>query len=179
MTAISTHPPLTLALGALASLAAFALLLVLLPSPVFPRGAAVPQDEPAPSLSRADLDQPPLTAYAVITGRPLFNEGRKKDQAPVAVSAEGALPALSTYRLAGIVVSSQTRLALVEKIGSKQMVMLKIGDTLDGRRVDDVEDGAVIFATGGQTETLTIPHVAGWSRAGETPEANASLVIAK
>ena len=178
MTEILNHPPQTVALAAFTGASVLALLLVLLPSPVFSPDARIRSETSPPAISRADLEQPPITAYAVIADRPLFNVGRKKDVAPLPV-AVATLPALTSYRLAGIVLSSQTRLALVEKIPSKQIVTLKPGDMLDGRHVDDVEEGTVVFSAQGATEILTIPRISGWSRAGDTPQASTTTAITK
>ena len=180
MTKLSDNSPLTLALAVAAAVCALALILVLVPSPVFAPDANIfSATGNVPTLTRADLDQPPLSAYAAITERPLFNEGRKRDVAPVTVTSAGALPALTSYRLAGVVLSSGTRLALIERIAAKQIVTVKPGDMLDGRHVDDVEDGTVVFSSQGATETLTIPIVSGWSRGGDGSQANASTAVAK
>jgi hypothetical protein len=173
MTAIAERPPLTIALLGLASCALLALVLVLLPSLVLPPDAGIAAPADAKILTRGDLLQLPLASYAAISERPLFNEGRRKDpaQALADASTPTGLPGLDTYRLAGIVISSATRLALVERIASKQIVSVKPGDTLDGRRVEDVEEDNVVFSGAGGVETLSMPHVNGWSRTDGTTAA--------
>lgn len=167
MNELRQQPPLTLVLGGFTAAAVLALLLVLAPSMVWPPAASIAFPAAGAPLARADLEQPPLQVYAVVSDRPLFNAGRKKDvEAPAEVASAAGLPDLSTYRLAGVVISSQTKIALVEKVASKQVVTVKPGDTLDGRHVDDIEDGSVTLSGTGAVETLSIPQVTDWTRTG-------------
>ena len=176
MTAIAQHPPLTSGLLGFAAFGTLSLLLVLAPSLVLSPAAREELPGPAPRFTPGDLDEPALSTYAIIAEHPLFNARREKDAAPAPVPGTApALPALSEYRLAGVVLSSSTKLALVERVASKQIVTLKPGDMLDGRKVDDIVDGSIVLSAAGASETLAIPHVDGWSRTA-IPAATATQV---
>jgi hypothetical protein len=108
------------------------------------------------------LDLPPYESFTVIAERPLFDASRYGEGSS---AGDGGPPALSTYRLAGLVLSGSVRLALIERVPSKQVVTVHPGDTLDGRHVDDVRADGVHLSAGSDAAVLTAPKPkgSGWT----------------
>ena len=160
MIRLTEQPPLTIALALAAGLGLLLLTSVALPSLV---SADAPGEIAAPprrGISASALAQRPFETYAAVAERPLFNPGRKKDP-DIAAAVVSNLPALSDYRLVGIVLSPDAKLALVTRKSSNQVVTLRPGDNLDGRHVDDVEDAGVLLSGAGSKEVLSIPRADG------------------
>ncbi len=148
-------------MGASAGFAAvggFVLLAVLAPSPARfalwdvaqPTALDLRFPEAARMMSKTELD--------AIAEHPLFNTDRKKD--PPAV-VEGALPGLATYRLAGVIATGTSGIAIVERKLTKASITLKAGDMLDGRKVMAITAEGVTFSSTAGNETLGIPKVYG------------------
>jgi hypothetical protein len=172
VTAPAKFPPLTIAAAAAAALGLLALMLTPVPATLFGGGAAtagvaMPQ---APSLSAVEI--PAFVEFRAIAEKPLFNPGRAPDPSAPDVAAKSALAPLSDYRLAGVVLSGDTKLALVERRQSKQTVTLRPGDTLDGRHVDAIAPDGVHMSGGPAPELMAMPRVPGISRSG--PDAHLS-----
>ena len=166
MRSLTEHPPMTIALAALAACTTLALAAVLVPSTIF-HGSAVSAEMPAARPLVLPLrEKQPLEAYDVVFEKPLFNPGRQIDPAPVQEPAKSALPPLSDYRLVGLVLARGSRLALVERRSAKQVVTLHAGDELDGRRVESIGEDGVHVSGGAAPELLAIPRVNGVTRSG-------------
>jgi hypothetical protein len=162
MTRVQDTPPLTLALALATGLGMFVLATVLLPAWI-----TVPSEElhlinPAiPLLAFARSDPRSLSDYASIVDRPLFNPGRRKDAPLPTATAAPLMPALSSYRLVGLMISKDARLALVERRTAHQIVTLHAGDQLDGRHVEDIKGTGVYLSGPSGNEWLTIPKANG------------------
>jgi hypothetical protein len=166
MTRLGELPPVTIVLGTAAGFGILAFLAALLPATLFVRDtvsakSAVPN---VSSLPMADIR--PFEDYKEIFAKPVFNPGRQADPQPPAEAAKNQLPALSDYRLVGIVIMKDTKLGLVERRSSKQVVTVHPGDALDGRRVDDVTQDGIHLSGGATRELLAMPRVNGISRSG-------------
>lgn len=164
MMRLGTFPPLTIALAAAAGAGLLALILVLAPSIVFAPHAAA-GIRPLRAIALPPADARPFEDYAAIAAKPLFNPARQKDPLPPPEGEEkDVLPPLSDYRLVGIVIARESKLALVERRAAKQVVTLHTGDDLDGRRVDDIRPNGVVLSGGAAPELLAIPKADGKSR---------------
>jgi len=161
MIRLQDHPPLTLGLTLATGLGAIVFASVLLPSWIALPAAAHLGDPALPSLAFAQPDSRPLSDYAAIADRPLFNPNRQKDAPKPSPGSATLMPALSNYRLVGILISKDARLALVERRSSHQIVTLYAGDQLDGRHVDDVKGTGVSLSGPAGIEWLTIPKANG------------------
>jgi hypothetical protein len=144
-----------------AGLGLAAMMLAFVPSPlrVFDLfdSAPVVEIKTPPPLKMAAIS--PATAFEAIVARPLFNIDRKPD--PVPPPPEPPKPAivlgdLTQYRVEGVVVSSETQLALVRKTGA-QLLTLRQGDTLEGWKIDKIESRGISISGGDRTEVLTTP----------------------
>jgi len=161
MRRLTDYPPLTLALAFAAGLGALVLATVLLPSwIVLPSEAHLP-DPALPSLAFAQPDMRPFQDYAIIIDRPLFNPGRRRDAPPPTATPATLMPALSNYRLVGVLISKGARLALVERRSAHEILTLHAGDQLDGRQVDDIKGTGVSLSGPSGNEWLTIPKANG------------------
>jgi hypothetical protein len=107
---------------------------------------------PLPILQGANF---PLSAYAVMSEKPLFNTDRKPD--PLESDAKAKVPPLSDYRLVGVVIVKADRLALIERRKAHQTVTVRPGDALDGRHVDDIGVSGVRLSGENGAEFLVIP----------------------
>jgi hypothetical protein len=148
------------ALFALAGLGGLALAAVVAPSPL--RLSLYKTDRlPSPALNYPQV-APELTPaeIAVITEHPLFNADRQKDPPPPVVTT---FVSLDSYRLAGIVVTAESAIAVVERKASKSTVTVKIGDLLDGRTVKAITTDGVLLAGSGSSEVLKMPKISGAS----------------
>jgi hypothetical protein len=137
-----------------------ALIAVVAPSLVIVDAAPPEQLIDAASVTAAMRPPPPLTAYASIVARPLFNAGRSKDPPPPPPEPPKPPPppSVDNYRLVGLVLSPTTRLALVERREGGQDMRLMPGDLLDGWTVVSVEASGVRLTGPGVSAQLTIPH---------------------
>jgi len=86
----------------------------------------------AGSIDRASFVPPPLTTFAAIDQRPLFNEDRRP--APVeATAATDAPPQVPlNIQLTGVIVTPDTRIALITDKTRNQPLSLKVGMPLEG-----------------------------------------------
>lgn len=91
-----------------------------------------PKDEPAPS-------RPSLAAYGVVAARNLFNSDRSEvvAQAPLAPSAKPVLH--------GVVINEGVRVAYLEDPVTKRVFGYKIGDTVGGGQLDQIEADRVVI----------------------------------
>jgi len=110
-------------------------------------------------------------AYDVISTRNLFAPHRSDAKNPGA--ADETLPPASALLLHGVVISDETRHAYLEDPATKRIVDYKIGDTLAGGRVQQIEaDRVVIMRAGGPIEVKL--HDASRSRPVVTESAQAT-----
>lgn len=147
------------------AVAGFAVLVAaFVPSPlrllsVFERPAEVAVGKPPPLVLP---NMPPVSAYADIAARPIFNDGRRPDPPTrSATAAASGTPAgdqgeLSEYRLVGIVADSVTQRAIVERAGSPS-VRLRPGDRLAGWRIEKIDASGVVASKDSRSVRIGIP----------------------
>jgi hypothetical protein len=132
------------------------------PSPLrllsaFDRPAEVAVRKP-PALVLRDLA--PVSAYADIVARPIFNDGRKPD--PLTRPTTAAMAAgtdqgeLSEYRLVGIVADSTTQRAIVERSGAPSL-RLAPGDRLAGWRIDKIDAQGIVASKDARSIRIAMP----------------------
>jgi len=156
---LSNKNPLVLGAMTLLGLSLAVLGAVLLPSLVFVGGITpeAPIDSARFAVSRQNTE--PLANYTAIASQSLFNEGRRPDPLPPPPApAKPALPGVETYRLVGLILSPDLRIALVERGG--EVMHLHSGDPLDGWTVQSVEAEGVKLAAQNTTVELKIPKAA-------------------
>ncbi|NOT41702.1 MAG: hypothetical protein HOP13_14530 [Alphaproteobacteria bacterium] len=142
-----------------------ALSAALLPSPLrlfdlFEEPAVVEVRKP-PALKMREM--PPVTAFADIAARPIFNAGRKPDPMTRTVASAPAVTGgdpgeLSGFRVVGIVADSVTQRAIVERNGAPSMKVAP-GDRLAGWRIDRIDAAGVMVSKDARSVRLGIPKV--------------------
>jgi general secretion pathway protein N len=91
----------------------------------------------------------PLTAYAAVTERPLFTQSRR----PPPTEASAAPAELQrNFSVAGIVLSGQERIALVQQGTDKKLLSVREGQSLGGWTVRSIAADRVVL-TGRDGET--------------------------
>jgi general secretion pathway protein N len=131
---------------------------VLLPSWVI---VEPPPPEP-PVAVPAPIVVGPATEYAAISMRPLFNIERRRDPPPPppAPPKPPPLPSVGNYRLVGLILSPDLRMALVMRRQDGREVQLREGDALDGWTVKEINATGVRLSGAGAATELTIPKAA-------------------
>ena len=103
-----------------------------------------------------------LKSYAGISERPLFNADRKPDPLPppppppTPPKPQVVLGDLTQLKLVGVVLSGDNKLALVRR-ASAAILTLRVGDTLDGWKVDKIDAQGVGLSGGEHQDGLRIP----------------------
>jgi len=98
-----------------------------------------------------DFSLPPLSSFAEITRRPLFNDTRRP-----ALAADLSGDAWSSFVLKGVVVSPITREALVAHNKPAALVSLREGEMLDGWVAESILSDRVVFRNGNAEQELTL-----------------------
>ncbi len=120
--------------------------------------AAAEQRQEKVELPQANFLLPPLEDYAEIVERPLFIQERRPPPAQEAqVAPETAIEtgagAPPPFVLVGIVITPETKEALLLKPGQKDLIRGLIGQRFDGWKVDSIEPDRVVVSRGtGTTE---------------------------
>jgi hypothetical protein len=157
MTKIFEMPPLTLAIAAAIALAGLILVTAALPSVFFAPDVAAPSVPRIGAIKALDDRAERYGDYAVIFKQPVFNPGRVKDPVLPPASAALSIPSLSDFRLVGIVISTDTRMALVEQRSTNQVLTIRPGGVFAGRRVVNILESGVDLAGPSGSERLVVP----------------------
>jgi hypothetical protein len=101
-----------------------------------------------------------LGAYTDIAAHPLFFPARAPwvpppPPAPVVVSK--APPPLTNYALVGVVVSGDTRTALIRPPGGRKTIMLAEGQDLAGWTLQEITSAGLRFAAGTASYDMNFP----------------------
>lgn len=91
----------------------------------------------------ASFTLPPLQRFAVVTQRPLFSPDRKPQ-----LRADDTAGAWSSFVLAGIIITSQSREALVLHGKPQTVAHLQEGQTLEGWTITSIYPDHVVFRDG-------------------------------
>lgn len=86
----------------------------------------------AGSIDRAPFVPPPLSTFAAIDQRPLFNEDRRPAPIEATAAADAPPQVPLNILLTGVIVTPQTRIALLTDKTRNQPLSLKVGMPLEG-----------------------------------------------
>lgn len=113
-------------------------------------GAPVAPEQPAPAAAKtpaastpAAFNLPPVQRFAVVTQRPLFAPDRKPQQ-----HANDAAGAWSSFVLAGIIITPQSREALVLHGKPQTVAHIQEGQALEGWTITSIYPDRVVFRDG-------------------------------
>jgi general secretion pathway protein N len=118
---------------------------------------ASPAGKPAAAASTAlSFTLPPLQRFAVVTERPLFSPDRKPSQ-----HATDTAGAWSSFIIAGIIITPQSREALVLHGKPQTVAHVQEGQALEGWTVTAIDPDRVVFRDGlDEHELRLIPKAA-------------------
>jgi hypothetical protein len=152
---LAAVPLSTWALGGVAAAGIVVSATVFVPSVLFPPH---PDGFGAPVLAmRLQPKLGNIARYRPVFEQPLFNPGRARDPVAPSPTAAPSTPALSEFRLVGIVTSSSAKFALVEQRTTHQVLTLHPGDAFAGRQVKDIVEAGVDLTGPLGAERLTVP----------------------
>jgi hypothetical protein len=150
-----------LALALAAGVAAAASAMVPSPLSYISLSAGEAPEIRAPSIPKV-RDPGALTVYASIAERPLFNADRKPDPLPppppppVPPKPQIVLGDLGQLKLVGVILSGDNKIALVRR-ASAGTLTLRVGDTLDGWKIEKIDVQGVGLSGGDRQDSLRIP----------------------
>jgi hypothetical protein len=105
---------------------------------------------------------PPIDAYQEIVTRPLFAETRRPpEESPEPAGEEVATPVPAQplpdgLRLTSVVLTEDTRMALLQDPRSKRLARLRVGQEFEGWRVAEILPGRIVLEQNGNRETLEL-----------------------
>ena len=120
---------------------------------------ATARDQPPPAAAgkspakntAATFALPPLERFGVVTERPLFSPDRKPTQ-----HADNTAGAWSSFVLAGIIITSQSREALVLHGKPQAVAHIQEGQALEGWTVTAIDPDRVVFRDGANEHELRL-----------------------
>lgn len=100
----------------------------------------------------------PLTQYQEIVERPLFLEGRRPPQpeAPATVVQEQPVVEDKSFTLLGVLITPEATLALLKVDETGKVHRIKVGDPLEGWRLEAIAADSVVLRRDAQTKTLQL-----------------------
>jgi len=106
-----------------------------------------------------------IEAYENIINRPLFNDDRKPyvyvapvaEQKPVKTK-ERPMPTKPQQQLSltAVVITPEKSLAILQAGNNKTLQRVRLGETIDGWTLTEIQDQSVVLEQGGQTQTLEL-----------------------
>ena len=123
---------------------------------VQPQSGASPEKRPAVNrIERTNFTAPGIAAFSEIKERPLFREGREPPTETIATPVAAKLSPLR-LQLEGVVITPDTKIAVVRNLGNNKMLHLATGSTHQGWELTSVTSTVATFKRGEQIEELTL-----------------------
>lgn len=106
-----------------------------------------------------------IAAYEDIVNRPLFNEDRQPyvyvapppEEKPVKTRERPVPPKPpQQFSLTAIVITPETSLAILQGGKDKSLQRVRLGETIDGWTLTDIQDQSIVLTQGEQTQTLDL-----------------------
>jgi len=119
--------------------------------PVHARSEPVEDDTPLPRFGA-----PPMTAFAEIDDRSVFNPARIRVSSPSVAGATNATSLPSDISLVGVILDGETKLALIKSPQMPLAVGLAVGGSIEGWQVTRVEPDRVALRAGGPEQELKL-----------------------
>ena len=127
-------------------------------------GAALPAsaESPAGNITTAALPPalqiPPVAAYREVRERPLFSDTRRPppQQEAADANAARATQLSSKWKVTGIVVAGDESFAHLEGLRDRKTVRVRLGEPLDGWKLQEVQPDHLVFGLADTTATLQL-----------------------
>jgi len=106
---------------------------------------------PSVAIDRQPVQLPPVSAFAAVSERPLFNDDRKPTPVEAAVASDVPPPSPLNVALTGVILDEQNhvRVAMLQDKARNQAVALKVGMPLEGDQASwtlvEVKPRMVVF----------------------------------
>ena len=114
-----------------------------------PKIAAIPKEPP--------FRMPGLETYAETIARPLFSSTRRPPpEEKGKPKAKSAGPNAIDIVLMGIIITPESRIALIKEKKAREVIRLTVGEVVDTWRVEKILPDRVIFRSGKVTEEVRI-----------------------
>ncbi len=102
---------------------------------------------------------PPLESYAAIVERPLVAASRRPPPpAPEEPEPDQAGAHAWPFILSGVVISNDQRMALLLRLSDGSTVRLRVGQEIDGWRIEAIEPDLVVLRQGDALEEVKLPN---------------------
>ena len=105
---------------------------------------------------------PPLVSYAAIVERPLFAASRRPSppapEEPEEPEPDQAEAHAWSFILSGVVISNDQRMALLQRLSDGSTVRLRVGQEIDGWRIEAIEPDRVVLRQGDALEEVKLPN---------------------
>jgi hypothetical protein len=122
------------------------------------------------AVSLPEITHPlPLSHYAAVVAGDVFASTRQPSARVLARVAVPAPEEASTFRVTAIVISGDTRVALVEFSGSAQTQHIHVGDLLAAHRVVAIAPDAITIDNNGLHQDIALSHKSDQSDIGTAP----------
>jgi len=103
---------------------------------------------------------PPLAAFAETLERPLFSESRRPAESETLAEApddsDAARPAAGGFLLSAVVITDESRVALLRGPESRALARLREGETLDGWSVAEIRADSVLLRHADETQRVPL-----------------------
>ena len=113
------------------------------PTPIVGSGEAPAALAVPPTPAEGTFVMPPLDTYREVTARPLFSATRR----PAATASHAAAP-MASFALAGVVISSDGRVALIRQGKTPGLIRVKEGQQIEGWTVRSIAADRVVVSNG-------------------------------
>lgn len=116
----------------------------------------------AGALQTSGFELEPLNRYQAIVQRPLFNDTRRPivEKKPGASEAELAAQKTPTelppVTLTGVIITPDSRYAMIRNTRNNEFFALTVGTTLEGWNVDSINPRRVVFSNGGGQQVVEL-----------------------
>jgi hypothetical protein len=109
--------------------------------------------------SKAPPGKPPMSTFSEFVDRPLFTPSRRPPPPKTATPAETTAKS-ENFDLIGVIISSDERMALLQTLGTGEVLRAVEGQTVGGWEVQEIKPTQVVLKRGNATEVIKINDAA-------------------
>jgi hypothetical protein len=142
------------------------------PIPTFAVPEISRQERPIQAPPQPFFAPPPSSAFGAINDRPIFSQSRHS-VAPAPVGAAAAPPPPPTVALIGVIIDSQSRLALVKIPSSPLETSVAVGGSVGGWQVSEIAPDKIVLHLGAAVDEVKLES----NRAKDADGSNAQAMM--